>query len=77
MTKEIAEEIVFDYGMMVSAVHDSRYYSKEKVESSRATPETCEGEEKEALIFLYGEEWKEKFWGEDYYNLFPELLITN
>jgi len=71
--KEMSEDLLYYGAGPVSSLHDRRYYDPEEVGKSGATPNTCPDSVREELISLYGEDrWWQEFWGDDYYDRFPE-----
>jgi hypothetical protein len=64
---------LIQYGMEVSSFHDARYFSAENVIQRELTPYNCPEPIKTLLIEELGEDWKNKFWGENYDQLFPEV----
>jgi hypothetical protein len=77
MTEDEKTEKIGEYGMMVSALHDSRYFDTMNAYEGEATPYNCPKDIKKILVERYGDKWKDDFWGADYDDLFPTIKVLH
>lgn len=77
MTEDEKVEKICNYGMMVSALHDLRYFNPVNAYESKATPYNCPEDIKNILIERYGDNWKDGFWEKGYDSIFPDVKILH
>lgn len=77
MTEDEKREKIGEYGMMVSALHDSLYFDTMNAYEGEATPYNCPEDIKKILVERYGDKWKDDFWGADYDDLFPTVKVLH
>lgn len=64
-------QILHEYGITVSAMHNTRYFRPELAFEALATPYNCPKSIKKAIIDVYGGNWIEEFWTPGYDKKFP------